>query len=108
MSKFCVVLVTCGSLPEAKRIGGELVKQKLAACVNIIPQINSIFFWKGRLSQEKETLLLIKTRSVLFSNLVRRIKNLHSYEVPEIIALPILAAEKNCTAWLKEQTAKAK
>ena len=104
MTQFCLVLVTCKSEPEARRIGQALVKQKLAACVNIMPKVNSLFFWNKKLSREREALLLIKTRKKLFSALSEAIKKLHSYKLPEIIALPILAGDRKYLNWLKSET----
>lgn|SRR5574341_1511539 len=106
MTELCVVMVTCKSASEARKIGGYLVEQKLAACANIIPRIESIFFWQGKLSQEKESLLILKTRKALFSKLVTAVKKLHSYHVPEIIALPVLAGQKNYLNWVKQETKK--
>lgn len=104
MNKLCVVFVTCGSSAEARKISQALVKERLAACVNILPGVNSFFFWEGKLSREKEFLLMIKTQAKLFTKLATRVKQLHSYQVPEIIALPVLAGEKNYINWLKKET----
>jgi len=106
MTQYCLVLVTCQSQSEARKIGQALVKQKMAACVNIIPKVNSLFFWKKKLTEEKEILLLIKTRKALFSKLSASVRKLHSYEVPEIIALPVLAGEKNYLSWMAKETGK--
>jgi len=104
MTEFCLVLVTCKSEPEARKIGQALVKQKLAACVNIIPKVNSLFFWNKKLSRAREALLLIKSRRKLFSALSEAIRKSNSYKLPEIIALPILAGEKKYLNWLKSET----
>ncbi len=104
MTQFCLVLVTCQSQSEARRIGRTLVKQKMAACVNIIPKVNSLFFWKRKLTEEKEALLLIKTRMALFSRLAASVRKLHSYKIPEIIALPISVGERNYLNWVKNET----
>ena len=106
MTELCVVLVTCKSTSEARKIGRYLVEQKLAACANTIPKIQSIFFWQGKLSQEKETLLILKTRKALFSRLTKAVKKLHSYQMPEIIALPVLAGDKNYLGWVAKETRK--
>jgi len=106
MTELGVVMVACKSASEARKIGGYLVEQKLVACANIIPGIESIFFWQGKLSQEKETLLILKTRKALFSRLVTAVKKLHGYQVPEIIALPVLAGEKNYLDWVAKETRK--
>ena len=105
MTQFCLVLVTCGNSAEAKEISRALVKERLAACVNIIPRMDSIFYWKNKISEERETLLIVKTRISLFSKLSKSVKGLHSYQVPEIIALPIISGEKNYLNWMEKETA---
>jgi len=103
MSKFCVVLVTCGNLAEAKKISRALVKERLAACVNIIPKMQSIFYWKNEISEERETLLIVKSRISLFSELSKSVRGIHSYRVPEIIALPIVSGEKSYLNWMEKE-----
>ncbi len=104
MSQFCVVLVTCRNSAEAEKIGKELVEKRLAACVNVMPEIKSLFFWNKKLNEENEALLLVKTNRVLFSKLSASVKRHHSYEVPEIIALPIAAGEKHYLSWVRKGT----
>ena len=104
MTKFCIILVTCGGEKQAKRIAKSLVEDKLAACVNIVPRVDSIFSWKGKVNRQRETLLLIKTRISLFSKLSKKIKKIHDYETPEIIALPVLAGERKYLNWLQGET----
>ena len=106
MSDLYVVLVTCGSLKEAEKIGQTLVKDRLAACVNVIPKVKSFFFWERKLSEEIESLLIVKTGKNLFPKLALRVKQLHSYQVPEIIGLPIVAGEKKYLDWMKKETRK--
>ena len=104
MTKFCIILVTCGGEKQARRIAESLVEEKLAACVNIVPRVDSVFAWKGKVNRQRETLLLIKTRISLFSKLSHQVKKLHSYEIPEIIALPVLAGERKYLNWLQSET----
>jgi periplasmic divalent cation tolerance protein len=99
-----VVLVTCGSEEEASKIGRSLVEEHLAACVNIISPVRSIYRWEGKVCDEKEWLLIIKTRSQRFEVLEKRIKALHSYSVPEIISLPIQEGAASYLDWLTEMT----
>jgi len=97
---YIVVLVTCANLKEAQRISQALVRNKLAACVNIVVKVNSIFWWQAKLEKCRETLLIIKSKKAQFLKIVRLVRSLHSYAVPEIIALPIVAAEKRYLEWL--------
>lgn len=98
-SNYGVVLVSAGCRAEAEAIATTLVKSKLAACVNLVP-IQSIYTWQGELHQEQEWQLLIKTDLSQFPTLEAKIRELHSYEVPEIIALPIVAGSKSYLDWI--------
>lgn len=95
-----VVLVTTSTEEEALRIARHLVERKLIACANLVPRIRSVFRWEGRVSEEAETLMLLKSRDDLFDDLVAAIKPLHSYQVPEIIALPLAKGDKSYLSWL--------
>lgn len=95
-----IVLITVGSEEEAHKIAELLVNEKKAACVNIVPEIDSIFSWEGKIDSAQESLLLVKTRASLFPEIVELVKRMHSYEVPEIIALPIIAGSEDYLKWL--------
>jgi periplasmic divalent cation tolerance protein len=97
-----VVLVTTASTEEAEAIANALVEAKLAACVSLLP-IHSIYIWQGKLHKEQEWQLLIKTDLALFPTLEAKIRELHSYEVSEIIALPIIAGSQPYLEWIAEQ-----
>ena len=100
---YVVVLVTCGTRREATQIARAVVQQRLAACVNILEApVNSIYRWKGKVERAREFLLLIKTSRKRLAVLQQQIATLHSYEVPEFIALPIVAGAPNYLAWLSE------
>jgi periplasmic divalent cation tolerance protein len=99
-TQFIVVLVTATSIKEAEKITRALLNKKLAACVNIINNINSYFWWNKKIEKAKETLLIIKTVKKNFAQLKKEIKSIHSYEVPEIIALPIIKGNKNYLDWI--------
>jgi len=101
---FIVVLVTTNSEEEAERIAQEIVQEHLVACVNIIPRIKSVYFWKGEVCKDNESLLVIKTRGEKFEALKDKIIQLHSYEVPEIIALPIVKGSQAYLDWLLQVT----
>lgn len=99
-----VIYVTCASQEEAEKIARSLVEQKLAACANILPKVTSIFSWKGETCNETECMMILKSRLPLFEKLSATIKKLHGYEVPEIIALPIIAGSEDYLKWLYENT----
>ena len=98
-----VVLVTCGTLSEGRRIARRVVSKRLAACVNIIlSPVESFYAWKGKLEKAREYLLVIKTTGRRLAELENEVKRLHSYEVPEFIALPVVAGSNEDLAWLQE------
>ena len=97
-----LVLVTCGSAMQAKRIAREVVKQRLAACVNILPgTVTSIYRWKGKVESGRESLLFIKTSRKRLAELQATVQRLHSYDVPELIALPIAAGSRAYIDWME-------
>lgn len=100
MSEISIVFVTAGSEEEAVKIGRSLVEEKFAACANIVPGIRSIYRWKGETCDEQEVLIILKTRSLLFPALQSRVKQLHSYEVPEIIAFPLAQGLPEYLDWV--------
>jgi periplasmic divalent cation tolerance protein len=102
---YAVVFVTASSRLEAEKIAQVLVEKQLAACVSLMP-IHSIYTWKSELCQEDEWQLMIKTDLRQFEQLETQIKQLHSYEVPEIIALPIIKGSADYLNWISEQTQK--
>jgi periplasmic divalent cation tolerance protein len=102
-----VALTTAGSAAEAERIARGLVERRLAACVSVVGGLSSLYRWKGRLRRDAETLLLIKTRSERFAALRRALLELHSYQVPELLALPVAAGHAAYLAWLDESVAAA-
>ena len=97
-----LVLTTCGSAEEARRLAHELVDRRLAACVNVIPQIESVYRWQGKVEMASEFLLLIKTTAAAFDSLRSAIQELHSYEVPECIAISIDAGTSAYLDWIAE------
>lgn len=99
-----VVLVSTADKVAAEKIARHLVEEGLAACANILPQVTSIFSWKGETCREEETLMMLKSRKALFDQVVETIKKYHSYSVPEIIALPIVAGSEDYLNWLRENT----
>jgi len=104
ISETVVILVTCGSEEEAVKISNGLVEERLAACVNLISPIRSIYRWEEKIWDEKEWLLIIKTQRKRFQEIETRVKSLHSYSVPEIISLPIVEGSSPYLNWLIEMT----
>jgi periplasmic divalent cation tolerance protein len=104
MSDPIIVLVTCGSEEEALKIAHSLVEERLAACVNLVFPVRSIYRWEGKIWDEEEWLLIIKTQKQRFEELEKKVKSLHSYSVPEIIGLPIIEGSSSYLEWLKEMT----
>ena len=103
MTDKIVVLVTCGSLEEGKRIGRALVEARLAACVNVAQApIESIYRWEGKVHTATEFLMIIKSSRARFRALEEAVKRLHSYEIPEIVALPIDRGSPDYLAWLTD------
>ncbi|MBU1628180.1 divalent-cation tolerance protein CutA [bacterium] len=104
MDEFAIVLVTTSSLQEAEKITNALVEEKLAACGNIVKGITSIYTWNDKLCKDEEVLILFKTKRKKFNALSKRVKELHSYEVPEIIAIPIIDGWKDYLDWVAKST----
>ena len=102
MKSYIQISTTTETKEEAQKIAQYLVKQKLAACVQITGPIESTYRWKGKVETAREYLCLIKTREVLFSKVEAAIKKLHSYETPEIIAMPIVKGSKEYFKWLDD------
>lgn len=100
-----VVLITASTEDEAATIARSLVKARLAGCVNIVRNIRSIYRWEDKTEDDQEVLMIAKTRQELFASLANKVKQIHSYSVPEIIAVPIIEGSEPYLAWLREVTA---
>lgn len=105
MTDKIVVLSTCGSAEEAEKVARALLDKRVAACVNVLPGVRSFYWWKGKVEDSAEHLLVIKTRRELFDRLKTELAAAHSYEVPEIIALPILDGAESYLNWIDAETA---
>lgn len=108
MTDKIVVLVTAGSAGEAAKIARHLVESRLAACVNIVSPVRSIYWWNGKVARDREYLLIIKTRKRMFAKLRDAVLALHSYTTPEIIALPIVEGSAAYLQWMDESLKKRK
>ena len=103
-SDYIVVLITTNGVEEAQLITRVLLEQRLAACVNIVPRINSSYWWQGKIESGEESLLVAKTRAALLDTLVKSVREVHSNEVPEIIALPIVGGSQDYLNWIGRET----
>lgn len=99
-----VILVTVTNRKEAVRIGEEMVHMKLAACANVIPGIQSIYRWKGKVTKAQEVLLILKSTKPRYRALEKAIKAMHAYEVPEVIALPVTEGLEAYVRWVRDET----
>ena len=99
-----IIFITTSSAEEAQKIATALVEEKLVACVNIIPEIRSIYWWEGKVCQDDEVMLISKTKQSLFTTLMDRVKALHSYEMPEIIAFSISEGSPEYLSWIENVT----
>jgi periplasmic divalent cation tolerance protein len=106
MEKYIVVFITYpeNADKDAKELAKKLVEEKLAACVNIVSGINSVYFWQGNIEDDMEKLLIVKTKASLFEELKKFVKENHPYTVPEIIAMPIILGNEDYLNWLEEST----
>jgi periplasmic divalent cation tolerance protein len=98
-----VIFITVGAEEEARRIAEALLNHRKAACVNIVPKVDSLFWWQGELDSDQERLLIVKTRSSLLTEIVELVKGIHSYEVPEVIALPIIGGNEDYIKWIQDE-----
>ncbi len=101
MEGYCVVLITAPT-QEGEKIAQEIVSRKLGACVNVVQEVSSIYWWKGNIERDKESLLVVKTSVGKLRELIDSVKELHSYTVPEIVALPIVAGNEDYLKWIEE------
>lgn len=97
-----VVFITAADAEEARLIADVLLQQKKAACVNIVPGLSSLFWWRDKIDSAKESLLIVKTRASLLDEIVKLVKEIHSYDNPEVIALPIVGGSDDYLEWLDE------
>lgn len=104
MEKYIVVLITAPSVEVGQQIASELLDKKLVACVNIVPEINSLYVWQGAVHNDPEVLLIAKTKAAIFEDkLIPAVQATHPYDVPEIIALPIVMGSSRYLAWMDEE-----
>jgi len=104
MDQYVVVYVTCPSKVEADELAGKIVAERLAACANVIEGVNSVFHWQGKIDSAEESLIILKTRKKLLKELTSFVQLHHSYNVPEIIAIPIVGGSDDYLNWINSET----
>ena len=102
-SEYVVLFITTAADEEAQLISRVLLEQRKAACINIVPRVSSLFWWQGNIDSAQESLLVVKTRAPLVAEIVQLVKEIHSNDVPEIIALPIVAGNQDYLEWLDRE-----
>ena len=102
-TRYVVILVTAGTSDEARKIADVLLEKRKAACVSIVPGVSSRFWWRGRLDSAEESLLIVKTRASSLNEIITLVRETHSYEVPEIIALPVVGGNPDYLEWLDRE-----
>ena len=102
---YCVILNTCPDMSSAERIANVLVQRGFAACVNIVPGLKSIYTWKGNCETADECLLMIKTTQAMYHQVEQTVSDLHPYELPEVIAVPVEAGLTSYLRWITQQSA---
>ena len=101
---YIVVFITAKDPEEAQKIAKTLLKRRQAVCINIVPEVDSQFWWKDKLNASKESLLIAKTKESLLPELIKSVKKSHSYSIPEIIAIPIIGGSRDYLEWIDSET----
>jgi len=100
---YIVLFITVSNSQEAHKIAGVLLEQRKAACVNIVPRVSSLFWWQDKPDSAQESLMVVKTKASLLNEIVSLVKEIHSYDVPEIIALPIVGGNRDYLEWIGKE-----
>ncbi len=99
---FMVIFITCANKNEAKKISAGLISAKLAACVSIVGGVESLFWWEKKVDRAREVLLIVKSKKTKLAGIIKKVRSLHSYSTPEIIALPIIGGDRQYLKWIDE------
>ncbi len=100
---YIILFITASNSQEAHKIAGALLEQRKAACVNIVPGVSSLFWWQDKLDSAQESLIIVKTKASVLNEVVRLVREIHSYDVPEIIALPIVGGNQDYLEWIGKE-----
>jgi len=100
---YTVLFITTANTEEAQRISSMLLNRKKAACVNIVPKVSSLFWWQDKLDSAQESLLIVKTKTSLLNEIITLVREIHSYDIPEIIALPIVGGNQDYLDWIGKE-----
>lgn len=98
-----IVYITASNIKEAKDLAEAIVKERLAACANVVESVESVYWWKGKVEHDSESLIILKTKESKLDELIERVKQLHSYENPEIVAVPVLKGSSEYLDWIDEE-----
>jgi periplasmic divalent cation tolerance protein len=103
-----VVFITTANAEEAQRIADVLLSERKAACINIVPNVSSLFWWQGKLESAEESLLIVKTKASVLDDVISLVKKHHGYDVPEVIALPIIGGSQDYLEWMDKEVKEGK
>jgi periplasmic divalent cation tolerance protein len=99
---YIVIFITCANKNEAKKMAAGLISSKLAACVNIVGGVESLFWWENKVDRAREVLLIVKSKKTKLARIIKKVRFLHSYSTPEIIVLPIIGGDRHYLKWIDE------
>ena len=100
---YSIVYITTSGISESKKIAKHLLKDKLACCINIIPSVESIYLWEGKIEEDSESIMLVKTKSVLVDEVIKRVEHVHSYETPCILEITVNKGSDNYLEWMETE-----
>lgn len=104
---YAIVYITASNIGEARDLVEAIVKERLAACANVVESVESTYWWQGKIERDDEALIILKTKESKLDELIKRVKELHSYENPEIVAIPILKGSSDYLRWIDEELEKS-
>ncbi len=100
---YSIVYITTSGALESKEIAKKLLEEKISACINIIPTVDSIYLWKGKIEQDSESIMIVKTKSELVEEVIKRVEEIHSYEIPCVLEITVNKGSKNYLEWMESE-----